>query len=288
MWYMMENVQNSYDLSDRLIRAINNWQAFSVADEDDIEDLIDKGADVNRLHGTLLPLHCSCMVSDSYTLRLLIQKGAKVNAIDGYGRAALHYAAERDVFCVEILLENGADINTGDGNQDTALHWAAFKNNVSCVKLLLQHGAQVDPEDFNCDTPLSWAARKGHLEVIKILLEYNASVDSRNLNGDTPLMRAATVQASGLNTEVDDACFELLLKVSGQFELRNNKEKFRNQIASDNKLNEMLMPLCQNVRALQDLCRYTIRKTLGYKYLPNVIPKLPIPTRIREQLLLKS
>ena len=37
------------------------------------------GADVNRLHGTLLPLHCACMVSDSYILRLLLQKGARVS-----------------------------------------------------------------------------------------------------------------------------------------------------------------------------------------------------------------
>lgn len=38
------------------------------------------GADVNRLHGTLLPLHCACMVSDSYIVRLLLRKGAKVGA----------------------------------------------------------------------------------------------------------------------------------------------------------------------------------------------------------------
>jgi hypothetical protein len=40
--------------------------------------LILTGADVNRLHGTLLPLQCACMVSDSLVLRLLLRKGAKV------------------------------------------------------------------------------------------------------------------------------------------------------------------------------------------------------------------
>ena len=35
---------------------------------------------MNRLHGTLLPLHCACMVSDSYILRLLLQKGARVRS----------------------------------------------------------------------------------------------------------------------------------------------------------------------------------------------------------------
>ncbi|KAK3599024.1 hypothetical protein CHS0354_012506 [Potamilus streckersoni] len=287
MWYVMENEQHSYQLSDRLIRAISNWQAFSSPDEDDVEELISKGADVNRLHGTLLPLHCACMVSDSYCLRLLLQKGARSNDVDGYGRTALHYAAERDIFCVEILLQYGADLNAGDGNQDTPLHWAAFKNNIPCVKYLLQNGADVDVKDFNNDTPLSWAARKGHLEVIKILLEYNASTESKNIRGDTPLIRAALIQASGLNTAADDACLELLIKASGQFSLQNERGQLRNDIARDNRLCDMLLPLSQNPRRLCDLCRHSIRKYHGYRYLPNCIPKLPIPSQIQEFLLLQ-
>ena len=77
MWYAMESEQNLYALSERLIRAISNWH-HCVPTVDDIEDLIEAGADVNRLHGTLLPLHCACMVSDSDTLKLLLEKGAKV------------------------------------------------------------------------------------------------------------------------------------------------------------------------------------------------------------------
>lgn len=75
---MMENAQLSYDLSDRLIRAISSWRQISDDDDDDVEDLISRGADVNRLHGTLLPLHCACMVQDSYCIRLLLDKGARV------------------------------------------------------------------------------------------------------------------------------------------------------------------------------------------------------------------
>lgn len=74
----MESEQNLYALSERLIRAISNWH-LCVPSADDIEDLIEQGADVNRLHGTLLPLHCACMVSDSDTVRLLIDRGARVS-----------------------------------------------------------------------------------------------------------------------------------------------------------------------------------------------------------------
>ena len=77
MWFVMETAQNTYELSDRLIRAISNLRTFSTV-TDDIEQLIDAGADVNRIHGTLLPLHCACMVNDAYCIQLLLEKGALV------------------------------------------------------------------------------------------------------------------------------------------------------------------------------------------------------------------
>ena len=77
MWYAMSNLQQSHDLSERLIRAISDWRTLTGFD-DDIEQLLEDGADINRLHGTLLPLHCACMVADSYCLQLLLQKGAEV------------------------------------------------------------------------------------------------------------------------------------------------------------------------------------------------------------------
>ena len=77
MWFIMAQVQQSYELSERLIRAISNWQDFANV-EDDVDELIEAGADVNQVHGTLLPLHCACMVQDTYSVNLLIQKGAQV------------------------------------------------------------------------------------------------------------------------------------------------------------------------------------------------------------------
>ena len=77
MWFVMESAQTNYELSDRLIRAISNLRTFSTVN-DDIEQLLESGADVNRLHGTLLPLQCACMVSDAYCLQLLLEKGALV------------------------------------------------------------------------------------------------------------------------------------------------------------------------------------------------------------------
>ena len=78
MWYAMERAQNIYELSDRLIKAISGWHTYP-SPNDDVEDLINLGADVNRLHGTFLPLHCACMVSDLECIELLLERGARVS-----------------------------------------------------------------------------------------------------------------------------------------------------------------------------------------------------------------
>jgi ankyrin repeat/SOCS box protein 8 len=208
----------------------------------------------------------------------------QVNEFDGYERTAMHYAAERDVFCVEMLLENGADINIGDGNDDTPLHWATFKNNVPCVKLLLQRGAKVDPLDYNHDTPLAWAARKGHVEIIQILLDYNADGHIANLRELSPIEKAVQVQSSGLNTENDNRSLDLLLKATCKLTATDSQ---RRAIKEDNRLGELLSARVEMPCSLQGHCRYSIRRSFGYRYLPNVIPKLPIPSRLRDFVALK-
>ena len=45
-----------------------------------MEELLDEGVDVNRQHGTLLPLHCACMVDDTHCVQLLLDRGAQVSA----------------------------------------------------------------------------------------------------------------------------------------------------------------------------------------------------------------
>ncbi|RUS89022.1 hypothetical protein EGW08_003193 [Elysia chlorotica] len=279
--------EKHYRLSDRLIRAISHWQLTDK--DDDIEELIDAGADINRVHGTLLPLHCACMVGDSEVVTLLLEKGAKVDAVDGYGRTAIHYAAERDEICLEILLEHGASIDSGDGNKDTALHWASYKNNVPCVSLLLCHGANVNARDFNNDTPVSWAACKGNLDVIRILLDYNADPDIRSFLGSTALQRSIAVQVSGLNTAQDNECLLLLVRASGRLDLGQREQPRSAALGSHvNAVLTNLRPIFRNARSLLDLCRRQIRRSLGQVYLPKVVQSLPIPSSLQEFILLRE
>ena len=59
--------------------------ALGSASGDNIEQLIDAGADVNQIHGTLLPLHCAAMVGDCDALLLLLDRGAEVGNINCCG-----------------------------------------------------------------------------------------------------------------------------------------------------------------------------------------------------------
>ncbi|XP_062581283.1 ankyrin repeat and SOCS box protein 8-like [Saccostrea cucullata] len=285
MWYIMEKTQTMLDLSERLIRSISSWHSYGVyEDSESIEELINLGADVNHLHGTVLPLHCACMVSDVESLLILIRNGANINLQDGYGRRAIHYAAEKNSECTEVLVKHGSSINAGDANQDTALHWAVFKNNEPCVKLLLEKGAIVDARDYNEDTPLSWAARKGNIEVMRLLLDYNASVNLRNANGETPISRTLHLQNIGLNTTSDDACLELLFLAGGKIEYKHQNIKHTNS----NETLKCIVKYSTNVRSLRDLSIYTVRSSLGYQYLPKIVEKLPIPYQIKKIVLLKK
>ena len=210
-----------------------------------------------------------------------------MDALDGYGRAPIHYAAERDVACLELLIEHNADVNIGDQNNDTPLHWAVFKNQPQSTRILLQNGANVNAHDFNDDTPLSWAAQKGSIEPMRILFEYNAKIDTENLNGYSPVYRSAAMLALGLSDDKDAACLDLLLRASGQFDLRGADGTLPDILQQDNRMREMLMPMCSNGRKLQQLCRFMVRTYMGVCYMPTAVPNLPLPKQLQQFILLQ-
>lgn len=278
MWYLMEHVQRSYTLSERLLRAIGGTR------QEDVEELIRQGANVNQAHGTFLPLHCACMVGDASSVAVLLKWGADVNRFDGYHRTALHHAAERSASCTSLLLAAGAETEHVDTNGNTALHWAAFRNRADCCRLLLEHGADADCTDFNHDTPLSWAAMKGHYLSLHVLLEHNASPDVRNLAGLVPLSRLAMLLAAGLGA--DERAFELLLRSMGPVEVRDRHGRLPPLLARDNKMRTRLLALCATPRPLAQLGRCAVRRCLGPRHLPTAVGALPVPERLQRFLLL--
>uniref|UniRef100_A0A915L381 Uncharacterized protein n=1 Tax=Romanomermis culicivorax TaxID=13658 RepID=A0A915L381_ROMCU len=170
MWFILQRIQKSFSLSERLIRVIRRstpqMTPFTLLGDgrfisDTIENLIAEGVDVNCSSGDLLPLHCACHVGDILCVKILLRNGAKANLRDGYNRTALHYAAEKCASCVGLLLNYDADVNKQDGDGRSPLHYAAWKNKSLCALRLLEAGADPNASDSRLDTPLCYAASKG-------------------------------------------------------------------------------------------------------------------------------
>ena len=88
-----------------------------------IEDLIQKGADVNHKSEKdgYTSLHFACMSGTPDVVKLLIDKGADVNAVDKKGTTPLMLAVKSNsIPKVEMLLERGADIHLLDKKKKTA------------------------------------------------------------------------------------------------------------------------------------------------------------------------
>lgn len=72
---ILSRMQQSHTLLDHLIRTISNWDIFP---QEEVSNLLAAGAEVNRIHGTLLPLHCAAMMGHSECVQLLLNHGAQV------------------------------------------------------------------------------------------------------------------------------------------------------------------------------------------------------------------
>ena len=94
----------------------------------------------------------------------------------------------------------------------------------------------------------------------------------------------------GLNdTGSDERCVELLIEASGKFDLREHDDggRWPAGLEQDNKMMDLIKPLCENAHSLLHLCRFATRSYLGPCHLPSVVRKLHIPTTLQDYLLLK-
>ncbi|MDQ3180089.1 MAG: ankyrin repeat domain-containing protein, partial [Acidobacteriota bacterium] len=136
--------------------------AVSQEDEEEVENLIIIGADVNgkeKQHDNITPLF------------LAVENG--------------------DLKITEMLLNFGAKVNARDKNKQTPLMRIDDDATPELVSLLIKHGAKVNLTDKEKNTTLIFASGSVNAEVLQILLEDEADVDAQNSDGQTALMNAA-------------------------------------------------------------------------------------------------
>jgi len=153
-------------------------QAIDKNDPRAVEDLLNKGADINGSSQcdsrmpefeSYTPLGCAAKNGRTAAAKILLDKGADINEKYGgyrfgmYNPTALILASREGHFeIVKLLVERGADIRATDSMMKySALTWAAYGGHTEIIQFLLEKGADVNEID----------------SVTKILLEKGADID---------------------------------------------------------------------------------------------------------------
>ena len=146
--------------------------------------LIEKGADVNALGGSLpaTPLQWASRKGLVETMDLLILHGANPRLVDSRDFSCIHSVTHSSDYSalLYILCQPDIAVDERDNMGLTPLHWAAQQGDVSSVEVLLKFGANPNVVDRNGLTALHWAASSGNVNCISQLLEAGADVRAMN------------------------------------------------------------------------------------------------------------
>lgn len=157
----------------------------AVIDEDimQVRELIDNGADLDKVHLTRLsdPLHCAIACRNLTIAALLLDHGATTSNKKLSGsQSALHWTVYCEAFSIaELLLRYRTDIDEVDrSTQQSPLHYAITSHNQKAVVFLLNHGADQNKLNKYEQTALQLAYENGDSDIIK-LLEENAQLSTK-------------------------------------------------------------------------------------------------------------
>jgi len=140
-----------------------------------VTELIDNGADPNKLSAGGGALHAAAEQGHTNCVEALIKGGADLEMMDWLGSNALHSAVKAsEVDCVEMLLAYGAEVNaTILGKTQTALHIAmvqdSFRDKMKIeapkeiIEVLLKAGADPTLKGGELNTDTGWSGSDDQL-----------------------------------------------------------------------------------------------------------------------------
>ena len=135
----------------KLANEVNNQKVIEFLENNGAKDIFDEEI-AQKLGWDLIEV---CENGEKKDVEELIDKGADVNQKDEDGNTALmraSYWGYKEV--VELLIRNGADVNQKDEDGNTALMRASCGGRKEVVELLIQKGADVNAKSVTGDTAL--------------------------------------------------------------------------------------------------------------------------------------
>lgn len=174
-------------------------------------------------------LNAALRNKDEKTVQELLEKGADVNSKAGSGWTPLQSAVQADLEClVKVLLDKGACPHARKDNGGTAFIEAAVVGNVNILKLLLDYGIDINDHDDNGFTAFMEAAWYGNEEALRFLYSKGANVNLRRVVSE----ENAKLHKGGA-TALMDACEKrrfpavkiLVQELGADVNIRDNKDR---------------------------------------------------------------
>ncbi|XP_075036495.1 ankyrin repeat and SOCS box protein 18 isoform X2 [Mixophyes fleayi] len=281
-----------------------------------------------RSEDGLSPLHLCERSDSVRCAELLLQHGALVNqTTEVMQDTSLHIAARLGLLGhVDLYLRHGAIsfINCKNLEGETPLIAACGGNGcdedirLQLCHLLLEKGADPEVQDQQDRRPLHHACRRAEHRLVEFLLAAGVDVNAADYNGGSPL--SCVLQSAELYQEkrpyltvcallnhgarcvypeafgkVLRCCSELpdviaLLYnsyLSLQVYSKWKQDIPENVFQAHQSFYTTFFSLSGTVRSLQHLCRFTLRKHFNSQCC-HLIPLLPVPTAIKDYLLLTT
>ncbi len=217
--------------------------AVLASDNDRLEFLLGKGADINKrdLQG-YTPLTSAVRLGAFETTAYLLEQGAKVDLPDSDGWAPILLAVLRnDAPAIQLLLKKGATLDTRAPGGFTPLSVAVEEKKFDAAKALIEDGAKVDEAvTAKKITPLMVVASEpppesrtrkllqtsDSIAVARELVRRGANVNAVTVDGITPLMIAAARDNAPM--------IGFLLQAGAKPEARNGEGETARDIAAKN------------------------------------------------------
>lgn len=182
---------------------VNIAPFIRIGKRDEIEYLIDKGANIDAKYMGMTPLYIAIDHSVWSIPELLMKKGAKLDEKStSNGATALMLASglNRQIE-VRDLLKYGADIDVRDAKGDTALIYALRSYKEAVAKILLDAGA--NPNLFEEVSPFCLSVKAGYTDIMKDLIRKGVDINCTLPGTDSALHMA-------IDKHDRDAVMELL------------------------------------------------------------------------------
>ncbi|XP_076074793.1 ankyrin repeat and SOCS box protein 16-like isoform X1 [Mytilus galloprovincialis] len=285
---------------------------FNRADMRIIRGLVKNGSDLNYREKTnlLSPLHEAIIQNLTEAAIFLIDSGCDINKPNKQLQQPLYTACEKgNEKIVQYLLSSGKCQINGLVPTAIPLHVSMLNNHGRIVEILAKAGCNLNRINHKCLSPIMFAAEQNELAMAKILLKYGCDLNAQaKVKGMMkcclmypvdkhphfelePLFFAVTHKNRDMidlflhcyNDNPPYWVMQLLIKFLREISQLNA------QMTPDQKKELIILFLkaCKLPRSLQQICRGTIRETLGTLPQDKVI-KLPLAEKLKDYILMKE